>query len=112
MCIRDRFTGDVEAVNEQLLLESGRNISANILKSPHHGSDTSSTAAFLREVSPETVVVSVGENNDYNHPHASVLAEYAEIGAKVYRTDLQGTIVVESDGKTYTVRQKNTNTDG
>lgn len=106
------FTGDEEAVNEQLLLKSGYDISADILKCPHHGSDTSSTAAFIREVSPKTVILSVGKDNDYGLPAAEVLHRYTEIGAEVYRTDLQGTIVVESNGDTYTVQRKNTETDG
>lgn len=106
------FTGDGEAVNERRLLESGKNLSADILKSPHHGSATSSTKTFLQEISPKTVIISVGADNDYGHPDDDVLRRYEEIGAKVYRTDLQGTILVESDGKTYTVQKKVTDLDG
>lgn len=106
------FTGDAEAANEQVLLASGKDISADILKSGHHGSDTSSAIAFLRKVAPKTVIISVGADNDYGHPNPDILTRYSEIGAEIYRTDLQGTIVVESDGKTYTISQKSTNTNG
>lgn len=106
------FTGDMEAANERFLLEQNVPLSVDILKSPHHGSDTSSTAAFVQAAAPKTVVISVGSENDYGHPDSRVLARYEKIGAEIFRTDRQGTVIVESNGKSYTVRQKNTNTNG
>ena len=60
----------------------------------HHGADSSTSAALLELVNPETVAVSVGAENRYGHPAAETLERIAEIGAEVYRTDLQGTITI------------------
>jgi len=93
------FTGDCERSEEADILRQGVNISANVLKSPHHGSDSSSSYPFLREVMPEIVVISVGADNSYGHPHEDVLARYEDLGAIVYRTDKNGHIVIKTDGK-------------
>jgi len=98
------FTGDMEKGAEADLMESGANLKATVLKAGHHGSDTSSSYPFLREVMPEYVVISVGEDNSYGHPSDEVLSRYRDLGAEVYRTDMQGHIIAQSDGKTVTFR--------
>lgn len=93
------FTGDIEKEAEQELLESGYDISADILKVAHHGSDTSSTEEFIDAVSPQYAVISVGNDNTYGHPDKSVLDRLDESGIQVLRTDQQGTVEITTDGK-------------
>jgi competence protein ComEC len=75
-----------------------------VLKAPHHGSATSSTPAFLRAVRPAAVVVSAGRNNRFGHPAPVVVGRYRTAGAALFRTDEDGAVVVETDGKTVWVR--------
>ena len=89
-------TGDGEKAAEQALLDSGRDLSATVFKAAHHGSSTSNTLALLQAVKPGYVVVSCGLNNDYGHPHQEALDHFAAVGAQVFRTDLQGSVVVRS----------------
>lgn len=91
------FTGDCTSEEEKEILNAGYNVSATVLKSGHHGSDFSSSYIFLREVLPEYVVVSVGENNSYGHPGDNCLSRYRDVGATVYRTDKMGTITAATD---------------
>lgn len=99
------FTGDAEHVIENQLLKSG--IDADVLKVGHHGAGSASSKSFIKAVSPEVAVISVGEGNSYGHPHADTLAILNEVGAKIYRTDEQGTIVVTADqNKKITVDKK------
>lgn len=97
------FTGDMEQKAEADLLAAGANVKADVLKAGHHGSPTSSSEAFLEAVDASVAVVSVGEGNDYGHPSADVLARLEALGAKIYRTDELGEIIVTSDGKELTV---------
>ena len=71
------LTGDIEAAQEAALLRSGQNLQADVLLAPHHGSRTSSSAAFLAAVAPHTVVVQAGYRNRFGHPAAPVLRRYA-----------------------------------
>lgn len=96
------FTGDAEEDAERDMTESGQELSAEVFKAGHHGSSTANTEEFLRLVHPAAVVISCGENNSYGHPHAEVMNELRSMGADVYRTDEQGTIVASSDGETIT----------
>lgn len=91
--------GDAGKASEEAMLESGVLLDSDVYLASHHGSDGSSSAEFLEAVSPETVVISVGEDNSYGHPSERVLADVAAAGAEIYRTDLQGTVTVTSDGK-------------
>lgn len=100
------FTGDAEAESENEILRTGSSIKSDVLKVGHHGSSSSTTAAFLKAVSPKYAVISVGKGNDYGHPHPETLAKLAEAGVEVFRTDLQGTIIASSDGKTITFNKK------
>ncbi len=98
------FTADAEAEEEKDLLAQSYDLSATVLKAGHHGSDTSSSYVFLREVMPQYVVISVGKDNSYGHPDESVLSRFRDVGAEVYRTDLQGDIIAFSDGEEVTFR--------
>lgn len=94
------FTGDAEQTVEEELLAAGYDLDVDVLKAGHHGSDTSSSYLFLREVTPEAVVISVGSGNSYGHPGTDALSRFRDVEAVVYRTDLQGTVVAKSDGTT------------
>ena len=98
------FTGDMEKGAEADLIESGANLRATVLKAGHHGSDTSTSYQFLREVMPKYTVISVGEGNKYGHPSDETLSRFRDAGTEVYRTDMQGHVIAESDGKTVTFR--------
>lgn len=97
------FTGDAERESEQDILEKGTDISADVLKVGHHGSENSTTYPFLREIMPEIAVISVGEGNKYGHPTEESLSRLRDADVKVYRTDMQGHIKITSDGKNLTV---------
>lgn len=97
------LTGDLEQFGEQRVLEEPDLLPSHILKVAHHGSNTSSTMPFLEAVNPEVSVIMCGENNPYGHPHGPVLERLEAIGTDIYRTDIHGHIVVETDGVTYTV---------
>jgi competence protein ComEC len=92
------FTGDAETQSETEMLAKGYNLQADVLKVGHHGSDSSSSPAFLAAVDPKYAVIEVGAGNDYGHPHAVTLQKLAAAGVHVYRTDLNGTITVTSNG--------------
>ncbi len=70
----------------------------NVLKVGHHGSDTSSSEEFLKAVSPEMAVISVGKDNDFGHPSLRTIKKLERIGAKIFRTDEKGTVKMASDG--------------
>lgn len=94
------FAGDAQWDAEHDMIDAGYDLRADVLKVGHHGSDTSSSYVFLREVMPTYAVISVGEGNAYGHPTEAVLSRLRDIGAMLYRTDLQGTITCISDGDT------------
>lgn len=93
------FTGDMERDAEQDLIGSGAELRADVLKVGHHGSSTSTSYVFLREVMPEYAVISCGKDNSYGHPHEETLSRLRDEGAELYRTDMQGTITCVSDGE-------------
>jgi beta-lactamase superfamily II metal-dependent hydrolase len=100
------FTGDIgRQAEEDLVNTYHKNLRTTILKCPHHGSRYSSTFRFLEEVRPEVVVISAGRDNPYGHPKEEVLDRYREVGTKIYRTDIDGNIIVTSDGRSYQVRR-------
>lgn len=92
------FSGDAEREEEQAILAAGYDLSANVYKVGHHGSDTSSSYPFLREIMPSIAVVSVGKDNSYGHPDDNTLSRLKDAGATVYRTDLHGDIIITSNG--------------
>ena len=97
------LTGDMEKTAETDLVNSGVNLRADVLQVGHHGSSTSTGYLFLNSVLPEMAVISCGVNNKYGHPHEETLSILRDAGVGVYRTDLQGTITIGSDGQNYTV---------
>lgn len=97
------FTGDVGTIAENHLLNAGMGLDSDVLKVAHHGSSHSTGKAFLGEVSPEVSIIEVGADNDYNYPAASTVSKLMSAGSEVYRTDLDGTVIVTSDGTDYKV---------
>lgn len=96
------FTGDAEKESEKLILQDGYDVSADVLKCGHHGSSTSTSAKFLKAVAPKYAVISCGQDNQYGHPHKGTLEKLEKLGAALYRTDEDGTILARSDGETVT----------
>src|SRR5699024_10437297 len=78
-------------------------IDGSVLRSRTNGSDTSSTEAFVSEVSPETAIISVGENSQYSHPNQSVLDRFAKHDVDLYATSAYGHVKIKTDGDTYDV---------
>ncbi len=88
-------TGDAEVEEEQYVLEHFREeLDADILKVGHHGSHTSSSEDFIEAVSPEYAVISCGYKNSYGHPSSDVVIRLGEAGAKIRRTDREGTVIL------------------
>ncbi len=91
------LTGDAEKESEaEMLLSSAINTKADVLKVGHHGSNSSTSPAFLELTAPKYAVISVGTNNDYHHPHKVTLEK---AGVHVLMTDEKGTVVFTTDGK-------------
>lgn len=90
--------GDAEKQIEYRLLLSGAAVDTDILKVGHHGSKTSTGEEFLRAVSPEFAVISAGRKNRYGHPHQEVIDRLEDFGVEILRTDIDGDIVLMSDG--------------
>ena len=97
------LTGDMENTAETDLVNSGANLKADVLQVGHHGSSTSTSYLFLNAVLPEMGVISCGTGNKYGHPHEETLSILRDAKVDVYRTDLQGTITIGSDGQNFTV---------
>lgn len=97
------FTGDMEKPAEADLLASGADVKADVLKMGHHGSSTSTGAAFADAVDAGYYVIQCGAGNDYGHPHREIKAFLEEEGDPYWRTDEDGSIVMTCDGKSVTV---------
>ncbi|MDP5276193.1 ComEC/Rec2 family competence protein [Chengkuizengella axinellae] len=100
------FTGDADDKSENEMIESREELKSTVLLVGHHGSSTSSTQAFLDKVKPEYAVIQSGEGNSYGHPTDEVLQRLDNVGAEIYRNDLQGDIIFTSDGQTMSVKTK------
>jgi beta-lactamase superfamily II metal-dependent hydrolase len=96
-------TGDAECIAEADMLAAGETVRAQILKVGHHGSRSASSPAFLAAVQPEVAVYSSGAANSYGHPHVETLAALANVGTTVYGADVNGTVIITSDGTGYQV---------
>ena len=97
------LTGDSEADSEDRLVQNGLQ-PCEVLKVAHHGSEYSTTDAFLAAVQPKIALISVGSDNNYGHPGPKTVARLEAAGVKVYRTDLLGGLRLESDGKGWKVQ--------
>ena len=94
------FTGDTLKENEAALLNSGSDLTAQILKVAHQGSRTSSSEEFIKAVAPEVAVIPVGQNS-YGHPHAEVVERLKKLVEVVLRTDAEGDITWQSNGQSW-----------
>jgi competence protein ComEC len=101
--VRILLPGDIEQEAERLLLEQKADLSAQVLKVPHHGGRTSSGLPFLERVRPTVAVVSAGYRNRFRHPHQETLERYRAMGIELYRTDRHGAVTISTDGHTIDV---------
>lgn len=104
------FAGDAQKAAEHDLIKSGQKLKANVFKLNHHGSRTSNTKRFLKAVGARIYIASVGRNNPYHHPHVRVLNRILKSNRrknknknKIYRTDLNGSVVFRVDGESIKV---------
>ena len=97
------FTGDAEEPTERAILARGYELHSQILKLGHHGSNTSSSPAFLQAVQPEVAIWSAATANTYGHPHAEVIARLKQTGLIVFGTAINSTIIVSTDGNSYRI---------
>jgi competence protein ComEC len=93
------LTGDIGKNVEKELVRSPFTLQSDVLKSPHHGSDSSSSEEFLKAIAPQYVVLSVGAGNRYGLPDPIVIERYQGINAQIYRTDQMGAVEISTDGK-------------
>lgn len=94
------FTGDIEKLAEQQILKTEKaEIRADILKVAHHGSKTSSIPEFIKAVKPKIALIGVGKNNTFGHPNQQTIKNLENIKCRIYRTDLQGEIIIKIDQK-------------
>jgi beta-lactamase superfamily II metal-dependent hydrolase len=101
------FTGDAEQEAEASMLAAGIVPDVEILKVGHHGSRTASSMPFLQAAKPECAIYMAGQGNPYGHPHQETMANLCEIGAEIYGTDIHGTIIITTDGTTYSLLPSN-----
>ena len=98
------FCGDImKAAEIDLVQTAGEKLDSDVLLVPHHGSKTSSTAAFIQHVTPDIAIVSAGWNNRYGYPHPEVVRRYRTADCKIFRTGRDGAVRLTTDGKTITV---------
>jgi len=94
------FTGDASKKVEQILVHTyADTLDCDVLKVGHHGSNTSTSEAFIGYISPTHAIISAGKDNTFGHPHQEVLDVLAQFSSIIYRTDELGTISFVSDGK-------------
>jgi competence protein ComEC len=112
--VRFLLTGDIESEAEATLVERYTNdqLQSDVLVVAHHGSRTSSSAAFLDAVKPSVAVIPVGFNNPYGHPHDEVMVRLRFRGLVIHRTDFDGTIEFITDGERFTTTVDRTSEDG
>lgn len=91
------FTGDAPKMIEEKYMHVLPTI--DVLKVSHHGSKSSSSEAFLKNIDPLLAIIECGRDNKYGHPHKEVINRFEKLNIDVLRTDLEGTIIIESDGK-------------
>jgi competence protein ComEC len=98
------FMGDAGRESEERLLDDGDDLRADVLKVGHHGSAYGTTQEFLHAVAPRDAIISVGRNNLFGHPAPSTIAALRDDGVAIYRTDCDGAVSVESDGRTFSAK--------
>jgi competence protein ComEC len=98
------LTGDAGTDSEKEILGKGYTLKSDVLKVGHHGSADSTSNPFLEAIAPRNAVILVGQDNDYGHPHKETLSKLNTAGIKIYRTDMNGTIVYTSNGTNLAVK--------
>ena len=93
------LTGDAGEPVEKKLIAAGADLSAEVLKVGHHGSQYSMGEEFLEQVRPKIAVIEVGKDNDFGHPNLRIIKRLERLGAEIFRTDKGGTIKIISDGQ-------------
>lgn len=106
--IRFILTGDASKSDELDMINSGLDLQADVLQLGHHGSSTSTHSSFLNKVNPSIAIYSDGLDNSYGHPHDEVVKLIQSSGIQLYGTDVNGTIIVSTDGKDYKVLKDGT----
>lgn len=104
------FTGDTTSDIEHKILD--KDLKSDVLKVAHHGSRYSSSAVFLDKVNPKYAIIPCGVDNEYGYPHKVTLDKLNKLNIKVFRTDLDGTIISTSDGNNISFETIKTNTNG
>lgn len=94
------LTGDAGKYIEDYLLSKNNNLKSDILKISHHGSTSANSENFLTAVNPQLGVISVGQDNKFNHPNLTILERLEKMAVDIYRTDKQGTIIFLANNKT------------
>ena len=97
------FEGDAGTTAEESMIHSGLPLESQVLKVAHHGSSHGSGVPFLDRVRPEAAIISVGAGNPYNFPAEETLLRLEDTGALIFRTDTDGSIIVRTDGMTFSV---------
>jgi len=97
---RNKFLlmGDAGDLVEKKLMAKGADLSAEVLKVGHHGSQYSSSQEFLEKVRPNLAAISAGQDNDFGHPNLRIIKRLERLGTEIFRTDLNGTVKAVSDG--------------
>ncbi len=98
------LTADVGSESELDIIRNFDDLRIQVLKSPHHGSRTSSSLTFLEKIQPEVVVISAGRGNVYGVPHPDVLERYERLGVRIFRTDSEGAIEISVEGRNLAIR--------
>lgn len=99
------FTGDAEKEVEEEVLNKNYNLHSDVIKIGHHGSNTSTSENFLQKVNPSIAIISVGKDNEYSHPSKEILTLLSKYKITYFRTDIDGTIILYSDG--YKIYKRN-----
>lgn len=103
------LTGDAESAAERALVESGADLGCDVLFVGHHGSRTSTTAAFLAAANPSAAIISLGADNRYGHPHEQVISRLNKADIALFRTDLDGSVHIATDGRSIEITTQNQN---
>lgn len=97
------FMGDAEKDVEEKILDD---VDVDVVKIGHHGSTTSSSSSFVNKVSAKYGIIQVGEDNSYNHPHDKIVKRWENSGTTIYQTDINGNIIVKSDGSNISIEKE------
>ena len=100
------LTGDLNINGEKRLIEAGCNLKSDVLKVGHHGAEDSNSEEFMDKVRPKIAVLSVGKNNRYGFPSNVVIERFKIKEIPLYRTDIDGTIIIQTDGDIISIKKE------